>query len=171
MGTCVCLCAMYDFRCTIWKFGEPPARGILRSGGERDVVKPCAEIVTKRRESGGRRGLPMYDGRWTMYDLEIWRVAGSRNFAERGRTGCRETVRGDRYKAAGRRGQTRSAYVRWTMDDCQICALCAGKRPAAVRAYGQRVCAARRVKTDDGCKSVWPKAQLLPRRGENWRRL
>ena len=40
-----------------------------------------------------------------MYDLEIWRAAGSRNYAERGRTECRETVRGDSYKAAGRRGR------------------------------------------------------------------
>ena len=23
----VCLCTIYDVRCTIWKFGEPPARG------------------------------------------------------------------------------------------------------------------------------------------------
>ena len=31
----------------------------------------------------------------------------------------------------------------------------------------QRACVAPTgVKTDDGCKSVWPKAQLLPRRGE-----
>ena len=32
--------------------------------------------------------------------------------------------------------------VRRTMYDCQICARCAGKRPAAVSAYGQRGCTA-----------------------------
>ena len=34
-------------------------------------------------------------------------------------------------------------------------------RTTAVSAYGQREGAARRVKTDDGCKSVWPKAQAF----------
>ena len=34
-------------------------------------------------------------------------------------------------------------------------------RTTAVSAYGQRGCAARRVKTDDGCKSVWPKASAF----------
>ena len=71
----------------------------MRSRGGRDVVKPCAEIVTKRREGGGRRGLPMYDVRCTMYDLGNSRAL--RGDAEQGRMGCRETVRGDSYKAAG----------------------------------------------------------------------
>ena len=31
-------------------------------------------------------------------------------------------------------------------------------RTTAVSAYEQRACDAQRVKTDDGCKSVWPKA-------------
>ena len=37
----------------------------MRSGGGRDVVKPCAEIVTKGR---WRLTPPMYDFRCTMYD-------------------------------------------------------------------------------------------------------
>ena len=41
-----------------------------------------------------------------MYDLEIWRAGGSRNFAERMRSGILKAVIGGGYKAAGegRRG-------------------------------------------------------------------
>ena len=65
-----------------------------------------------------RLAAPMYDVRGTMYDLGNSRAL--RGDAEQGRTGCRETVRGDSYKAAGRRRQTGAAYVRCTMYDVRF---------------------------------------------------
>ena len=33
----------------------------MRSGCEAEFSKPCAGVVRKGREGGGRRGLPMYE--------------------------------------------------------------------------------------------------------------
>ena len=63
---CVFLFTIYEVRCTIWKVSAPVARG----------GKVGADGMSQSRDrtwlqrSGGRQGLPMYDVRGTMYDLE-----------------------------------------------------------------------------------------------------
>ncbi len=42
---------IYDLRFTIYDLGSSRALRGMRSGGGRDVVEPCADVVTKRREA------------------------------------------------------------------------------------------------------------------------
>ena len=55
--------------------------------------------------------------RGTMYDVRLPNSRALRGGAERGRTGCRETVRGDSYKGAV---AADAAHVRCTMDDVRF---------------------------------------------------
>ena len=75
---------------------------------------------------GGRRGLPMYDVRFSMYDFDFSALCAEG--AERMRTGCPGAMIRRGYKATvtagGRRGLP-MYDVRRTMYDCDVRARCA----------------------------------------------
>ena len=59
----VCLCTIFDVRCTIWIIARD-ARG-RQSRSEWNVIKQRTDVIRKVRKGGGRRSLPMYDrGGW-----------------------------------------------------------------------------------------------------------
>ena len=88
---------IYDLRFTIWKV----RRAELAGGGARATrnLKAVIGRSYKGAGGGGRRSLPMYEVRGTMYDLESSRAL--RGDAKLGRTGCPEAVIGRSYKGAG----------------------------------------------------------------------
>ena len=59
----VCLCTIFDVRCTIWIIARD-AQG-RQSRSEWNVIKQRTDVIRKVRKGGGRRSLPMYDrGGW-----------------------------------------------------------------------------------------------------------
>ena len=59
---------MDEVRCTIWEVG---ARCAGESGAEAEAEYETVIGRGYKATGGGRRGLPMYDFRWTMYDCKI----------------------------------------------------------------------------------------------------
>ena len=97
------------------------------------MIKPCTDVVTKRRKGGGRQGLLMYDFRCTMYDCQIRaRCAGRQSRNERNVIKPCTDVVTKRRKGGGRQGLLMYDF-RCTMYDCGIRARCAGERSRSER--------------------------------------
>ena len=123
---------MHEVRCTMYDCGIRARCAGRQSRNERNVIKPCTDVVTKRREGGGRQGLLMYDFRCTMYDLgsscacaRILRSRSERDMIE----SCAGVVR------KGRGGETPPMYeVRCTTYDL------GSVRGATISAYACGAC-------------------------------
>ena len=84
---------------------------IMRSGAAGTAKQMRTRIHKAVIGRGGRRGLPMYDVRGTMYDLN-YSAPEAREFCEAGAEGCPGVAIGGGYKGAGRRRQAGPAHVR-----------------------------------------------------------
>ena len=124
---------MYEVRCTMYDCGIRARCAGRQSRNERNVIKPCTDVVTKRREGGGRQGLLMYDFRCTMYDLGSSRAC-ARILRSRGERDMMESCAGVVRKG---RGGENAAYVRCTMYDVRFgkCAWSEGQCVRVRRLY------------------------------------